>query len=135
MAHILGECVTRQHRIIRKVSPNARICIWSDMFNPYHNAKDRYFCCQGSFKGVWRLIPHDITIVDWYGPKYPQSLPFWREEGFGVIAATYYDAPMEKRAIPDISFAAKQPNVHGAIYTTWRGDYTRLGAFADLLKP
>lgn len=135
MAHILGDCVTRQHRIIRKVSPNARICIWSDMLNPYHNAKDRFFCCQGSFKGVWRLIPHDITIVDWYGAKYPKSLPFWRKEGFDVIAATYYDAPMEKRAIPDISFAAKQPNVHGVIYTTWCGDYTRLGSFAALLAP
>lgn len=134
MAHILGECVTRQHGIIRKVSPGARICIWSDMFNPAHNAKDRFFCCRGSFAGSWRLIPRDIIIVDWYGPKYGESLPFWRREGFDVVAATYYDAPFERRAVPDIRAAAAQPNVRGAVYTTWRSDYSKLADFADLLS-
>lgn len=133
MAHILGECVTRQHAIIKRVSPDARICIWSDMFNPAHNAKDRFYCCRGSFKGSWRLIPRDIVIVDWYGAKYSESLPFWQREGFDVIAATYYDAPVERRSAPDISAASRYPNVRGVVYTTWRNDYSALRKFAKLL--
>ena len=134
MAHILGECVTLQHAIIRRVSPQARICIWGDMFNPAQNAKDRYYCCRGSFKGSWKLIPRDIVIVDWYGAKYSESLPFWRREGFNVISATYYDAPFDQRAAKDIAAAAAYPNVQGAVYTTWRSDYSALEKFAALLK-
>ena len=134
MAHILGACVTRQHEIIRSVDPAARICAWGDMFNPAHNARDRIYYCRGTFAGSWKLIPHDIVIVDWYGAKYAESLPFWRREGFSVIAATYYDAPLESRAARDIAAIAAQPNALGAVYTTWRDDYRNLERFADLLK-
>ena len=134
MAHILGECVTLQHAIIRRVSPGARICIWSDMFNPAHNAKDRFYCCRGSFRDSWKFIPRDIVIVDWYGAKYSESLPFWRKNGFEVIAATYYDAPVASRAKKDIEAASAYSNVRGAVYTTWRNDYSALSAFAGLLK-
>ena len=104
------------------------------MFNPAQNAKDRYYCCRGSFKGSWKLIPRDIVIVDWYGAKYSESLPFWRREGFNVISATYYDAPFDQRAAKDIAAAAAYPNVQGAVYTTWRSDYSALEKFAALLK-
>ena len=134
MAHILGDCVTRQRRIIKQVSPDARICMWSDMFNPAQNAKERYYYCRGSFVGSWRLIPHDIVMVDWYGRKFSESLPFWRSEGFDVIVASYYDESMEKRTVPDVTIAAAQPNVLGAVYTTWRGDYANLRSFAETLR-
>ena len=133
MAHILGECVTRQHAIIKSIDPDARICIWSDMFNPAQNARDRIYYCKGSFAGSWRLIPHDIVMVDWYGAKYAESLPFWRKEGFSVIGASYYDAPMDTRSARDIAAMAAQPNTLGAVYTTWREDYRKLGEFSALL--
>lgn len=133
MAHILGDCVTRAHGIIREVSPAARVCIWSDMFNPVHNARGRVYYCKGSFENAWAYVPKDIVMVDWYGAKYGESLPFWKEHGFTVIGATYYDAPLENRAGPDLRELRSYPNVIGAIYTTWRNDYGKLAAFGDLL--
>ena len=72
-------------------------------------------------------------MVDWYGAKYGESLPFWKEHGFTVIGATYYDAPLEKRAGPDLRELRRYPNVIGAVYTTWRNDYGKLAAFGKLL--
>jgi len=34
MAQILGDCVTRQHKMIRAANPRAEIYVWSDMFDP-----------------------------------------------------------------------------------------------------
>ena len=63
-----------------------------------------------------------------------EDMVFWRENGFEVIAATYYDAPLATRAKKDIEAASAYSNVRGAVYTTWRNDYSALSAFSDLLK-
>ena len=133
MAHILGDCVTRAHGIIREISPTARVCIWSDMFNPVHNANRRVYYCKGSFENAWAYVPKDIVMVDWYGAKFGESLPFWEKQGFSVIGATYYDAPLERRLVPDLRELGKRKNVIGAVYTTWRGDYGSLSSFGKLL--
>jgi hypothetical protein len=38
MAQILGDSVTRQHDMISAVNPQAQVYVWSDMFDPNHNA-------------------------------------------------------------------------------------------------
>src|SRR5262249_48944805 len=39
---LLAENVRRCVKAVRAVSPDARVVVWSDMFDPQHNAVDRY---------------------------------------------------------------------------------------------
>jgi len=39
MAQILGDCITRQAKILRQANPEAEVLIWSDMLDPNHNAR------------------------------------------------------------------------------------------------
>ena len=50
MAQILGDCVTRQYKMIRAANPQAEIYVWSDMFDPNHNAREKYYLIDGSFR-------------------------------------------------------------------------------------
>ena len=38
MGEILGDCITRQVRLLRRVHPEAEVFCWSDMLDPHHNA-------------------------------------------------------------------------------------------------
>ncbi|MGN0832751.1 MAG: hypothetical protein ACI4RD_03775 [Kiritimatiellia bacterium] len=131
MAHILGDCVTRQHAILRRHLPGVGVYIWSDMFNPLANAHDDYYACKGTFAGSWQLIPKDIIIADWHGSLYEKSLPFWQEHGFKVLGATYYDQDaLEPRSVHDVRELRKHAHVTGVMYTTWQDRYELLEPFA-----
>src|SRR5262249_49476381 len=66
-AKLLAENVRQCIGIIRAVSPNARIAVWSDMFDPYHNARDNVALMNGSLEGSWEGLSKDILIVNWNG--------------------------------------------------------------------
>ena len=43
--------------IVKDVDPKAEIVVWSDMFDPNHNAVDRYYLANGSFARSWEGLP------------------------------------------------------------------------------
>ena len=51
MAQLLGQCITRQEKIVHKYLPDCRVMVWSDMLDPNHNAVDHYYLVKGSFVG------------------------------------------------------------------------------------
>jgi len=51
MAQILGDCITKQVSILRRVNPKAEVLIWSDMLDPNHNAHGDYYLVEGNFAG------------------------------------------------------------------------------------
>jgi hypothetical protein len=128
-AELLGHNVRQVHAMIKSAEPNAEVYAWSDMFDSLHNAVNNYYLVNGDLRGVWNLIPKDITILNWNNGKPTQSLEFFESHGFKQMPAPYYDAGntvnMRKwrLALEAIGGAT------GMMYTTWIADYSHLRPF------
>jgi hypothetical protein len=119
--------------ILREINPGGRIYVWSDMFDPHHNAHKDYYLVRGDLTGSWEGLDKDVIIVPWNFEKRTQSLKFFAERGHRQVIAGYYDAKPEK--IRDWLEAAKPfPEVMGVMYTTWRHQFGDLEKFAELVK-
>lgn len=134
MAELLGESVTRQAAAIRRYAPDAQVYVWSDMFDPNHNARPNYYLVQGDFTGSWKHIPKDLSIAVWGGEPREQSLRFFADQGFPVLVACYYDADDLSEVKNWIALAEPHSNVRGFMYTPWTKRYELLPAFGALLK-
>lgn len=66
MAHLIGDCLTRQREIVRRVAPDAVCYVWGDMLDPNHNAREDYARTYGSYDGIAGCIPKDLVIVLWW---------------------------------------------------------------------
>ncbi len=134
MAQLLGECVTKQAAAIRRYSPEAEVYVWSDMFDPNHNAHPNYYLVQGDFTGSWKHIPKDLTMAVWGGEPRAKSLSFFAEQGFPVLVACYYDADNLNEVKGWLAAAKPLPNVRGFMYTPWTRRYDLLPAFGELFR-
>lgn len=134
MAEILGDCVTRQQEILRRYHPGATCYIWSDMFDPNHNAHGNYYQVEGDFTGSWEHIPRDLVMACWYGSKCEQSLAFFENLGHRTLGAAYYDADDLTGSQRWLEALERTPHATGIMYTTWRHKYELLGPFGDLVR-
>ena len=134
MAEILGDCVTKQYEMLRKLDPEMEVYIWSDMLDPNHNARDDYYGVVGDFSGSWKYVPKDITIMCWHYKKRDKSLGFFSGKGFKTAGACYYDG---KDLINPTAWLASLKRTRGAttiMYTSWRERYELLSDFGDLVS-
>ena len=51
------------------------------MFDPHHNAVDKYYLVNGSLKGSWEGLARDVIIANWNGDKAAESLKFFADRG------------------------------------------------------
>ncbi len=127
---ILADNVKRCIGILREVNPDGRIHVWSDMFDPNHNAvaKD-YYLVNGDLSGSWAGLDKDVIILPWHYGKREESMKFFAGRGHRQVLAGYYDAKPER--IRDWLAAARGlDGVAGVMYTTWKNNYADLEAFA-----
>lgn len=118
--------------ILREVNPGGRIYVWSDMFDPNHNAHKDYYLARGNLKSSWEGLDKDVIIVPWYFDKRKESLKFFAERGHREVIAGYYDANPEK--VKEWLKAAEPfPGVIGVMYTTWQHKFGDLEAFAQAI--
>ena len=129
---LLAEHAARCAQLVKDADPKATRFFWSDMFDPSHNAVDNYYLVRGTLAGSWEGLPRDAVIVNWNSGKPEQSLRFFSERGHRQILAGYYDGPVEniKSWLAAAKKLPKNALVDGVMYTTWRGDYSNLEAFA-----
>jgi hypothetical protein len=125
---MLADNVRTCIQILREVNPDGRIYVWSDMFDPHHNARKDFFLARGDYTGSWEGLDKGVTIVPWYFEKRDESLKFFADRGHKQVIAGYYDdAP---RKVRDWIAAAKpHDGVEAVMYTTWRADYSKLEEF------
>ena len=50
---LLADNVRRCTTIIHKHDPKADVIVWSDMFDPHHNARDNYYLVSSTLAGSW----------------------------------------------------------------------------------
>jgi hypothetical protein len=109
------------------------VCVWSDMFDPYHNARAGYYLVRGDLKGSWEGLDPSVTVVNWNFDKRGESLNFFAGRGHRQVIAGYYDAPPERVKLW-LDSAARVKGVIGVMYTTWRDNYSDIEAFAKFCR-
>lgn len=129
---MLADNVRACSKILREMNPGGKIYVWSDMFDPNHNAKGNYYLVRGDYAGSWEGLDKDVIIVPWYFEKRAASLKFFADRGHCQVIAGYYDDRPEK--VRDWLTAAKpHPGVQGVMYTTWEQKYGDLEKFSELI--
>jgi hypothetical protein len=134
MAQLLGECLTKQFRMLREVNPKVDVWVWSDMLDPNHNARDKYYLVNGDYTGSWKYVPKELGIVTWYYERRALSLPFFSSLGFRTMAGAYYDADTLDNPRGWLEELRKTPNAQGIMYTTWQNKYELLADFSKLVS-
>ncbi len=126
---LLAENVRQCVAIVRRINPEADLGIWSDMFDPHHNARDDFYLVNGDLAGSWEGLPPKMIIVNWNSGHPEQSLRFFGERGHSQVLAGYYDNdPQQIKSW--IAAGGETGRVTGAMYTTWQNDFSQLEAFA-----
>jgi hypothetical protein len=126
---LLAENVRHCVSVVRGVNPQARLCFWSDMFDPHHNAVKDFYLVNGDLAGSWEGLPKDAIIVNWNSGKPRESLPFFANRGHRQVLAGYYDGRAD--SIRDWLAAGRGlSGIDGAMYTTWQHNFGELEAFA-----
>ncbi len=118
-------------KLIRDIRPDAEIWVWSDMFDPMHNAVDNYYAVNGTLKGSWEGLDKDIGIVNWYGKLQGKNCKFFADRGLKQILSGYYDHDEDGREI--VSWLDNTPDISGiigAMYTTWENRYEAMDKWA-----
>ena len=129
MADNAARCV----KILKQVSPSARVVVWSDMFDPNHNAVNDYYLVNGSLNGSWKGLEPSVILANWNAGKAKASLDFFAGRGHSQILAGYYDSD-DNFAIWDAA-AREVPRVEGFMYTTWQNRYDDLARYGRLISP
>jgi hypothetical protein len=126
LAGHVRQCV----QILREVNPGGRIYVWSDMFDPNHNARADYYLVRGDLAGSWLGLDPGVTIVPWYFEKRQASLKFFADRGHRQLIAGYYDDRPE-RIREWLESARPFPRIQGVMYTTWENRYADLEKFSQ----
>lgn len=129
-----GEMLAENLRQCTQLLKPARAAVWNDMFDPYHNAvKGPYYLVNGPWLQSWQGLDKDVLVVNWNHGKRDESLKFFADRGNSQLIAGYYDNDLSELTQWKES-ASRVPNVIGYMYTTWRGDYSMLEKFAEMVK-
>jgi hypothetical protein len=109
----------------------SRAYVWNDMFDPHHNAVvGPYYLVNGPWTGSWEGLDKDVVIMNWNHGERAKSMKFFADRGHRQIIATYYDDDDLSQTRDWLKTAGDDPSVIGYMYTTWRGDFSKVEAFA-----
>jgi hypothetical protein len=131
---LLAENVKTCAGILKAVNPRARVFVWSDMFDPNHNAVDKYYLVNGTLKGSWEGIPRDVIIANWNGGKARESLAFFAGRGHQQLIAGYYDVKDLSNFEQWNSAARGVSGIMGFMFTTWQSRYDLLEQYGNAMR-
>jgi hypothetical protein len=126
---LLADNVRRCVEMIRALDPKAEIFVWSDMFDPFHNAVNHYYLVNGDLAKSWEGLPKEAVIVNWHFDRRKENMPWFAQRGHRQILAGYYDSDPQSIRVW-LEDAKGVPGVVGVMYTTWQNRYDDLEAFA-----
>ncbi|MDB6033143.1 MAG: putative glycosyl hydrolase [Verrucomicrobiales bacterium] len=129
---LLADNVRTCTQILKEVNPGGKIYVWSDMFDPNHNAHKNYYLVRGDLTGSWEGLDKDVIILPWYFEKREASLKFFADRGHKQVIAGYYDAKPEQ-VTKWLDAAKPYPGVMGVMYTTWVNKFSDLEKFAEVI--
>jgi hypothetical protein len=131
---LLAENARRCLAILKQVNPRSRVAVWSDMFDPHHNAVDDYYLVNGTLKGSWEGLPPEVVIANWNSGKARDSLTWFSRLGHRQVIAGYYDADDLSGLESWKSAACGVEGILGFMYTTWQAKYGLLERYGEELR-
>lgn len=132
---ILAENVRRCVAILDEVAPGCEIAVWSDMFDPTHNAvAGPYYLVNGTLEGSWLGLPPRVTIANWNSGKAAESLAFFAGRGHRQVLAGYYDVDDLSGFTAWHAAARGVRGVDGFMYTTWERKYRLLEEYGRAIS-
>jgi hypothetical protein len=134
-AELLAANVRSCVEILKEINPRAGVVVWSDMFDPYHNAvRSGYYFVNGPLTDSWKGLPDGVAVANWNVAKPTDSLKWFAELGHGQIIAGHYDGDGSDVLRKWWEAAQGVRGVTGFMYTTWRGDYSQLETCGKMLR-
>jgi hypothetical protein len=131
---IAADSVRTCTELLHAAAPDARVFVWNDMFDPFHNARDHYYLVNGDLKDSWEGLAKNVFIVNWNSGGAAKSLKFFAERGHEQLIAGYYDGPLDNtRKWLRTAKDTKVDGIIGVMFTTWNNNYDQLEAFAKML--
>ena len=138
---LLAWSVGETTKTYSSVASGRPLYIWSDMFDPTHNARDNYFSVEGDLTGGWAGVPSGVTVLNWNLGQLHESLLWFSGRNskqpvrHEQIIAGYYDrGDGAAAAREELRAASGVPGVQGFMYTTWNDDYSQLPPFAQAVR-
>ena len=129
---LLAWNVRKAAQIIRALRPDASIWVWSDMFDPTHNAQDHFFAVNGTLKGSWKGLDKDVGVMNWNGEAQGKNSRFFADLGLKQMLSGYYDGDNDGAGIQGWLTSVKGvPGIEGAMYTTWEDRYDAMDVWAQ----
>jgi hypothetical protein len=140
-AGLLSWSVNESARTYANVLPGSPLYIWSDMFDPYHNARNHYYYVEGDLSGAAQGLPAYITVLNWNLDHLHESLAWFSGQSsrqpvaHSQIIAGYYDkGDGAAAARTELEQAKGVPGIVGLMYTTWDENYSQLASFAAAVR-
>ncbi len=129
---VLAQNIQTCTDIIKQEAPGRPIVVWSDMFDPNHNAHDKYYLVNNTLANSWEGLTPDIIIMKWgTGAICRPGLQFFANRGHTQMLAAYYDNDVHTDYRAWQSALADIPRIEGIMYTTWQNNYANLEKFAS----
>ncbi len=127
---LLADQFAKCYSMVKRQDPQASVFVWSDMFDPTHNAHADYYMVNGTLAESWKGVPKDVVIVNWNSGQAKASAKFFADQGYHQVLAGYYDGQPNaiRKWLDDVG---NLPGIDGVMYTTWVGNYSNLESFAQ----
>jgi hypothetical protein len=120
--------------ILRQLDPAVGVAVWSDMYDPHHNAVNNFYLVGGDLAGSWQGLDPGVTILNWNGGAMGASLSHFASIGVRQVIAGYYDSGTLDTFYQWDAAATGIPGVDGFMYTTWNGVYDWLEPYGRAMR-
>lgn len=128
-AHNIRKC----YEIAHTEGGGKPVYVWSDMYDPNHNAHADFYLVNNTIEGSWKGLDSDVIVMKWGGGKIARpGLEFFSKRGNKQMIAAYYDGNVKSNYDMWINAAEGIPNIIGTMYTTWGQNYGNMEEFADI---
>lgn len=108
------------------------VYLWSDMYDPNHNAHENFYLVNNTIAGSWEGLDRRIIIMKWGGGKLARpGLEFFAGRGHRQMIAGYYDGNVKSNHRMWMEAAEGIPGIIGAMYTQWGSGYGKMEEFAE----
>ncbi len=107
------------------------VYVWSDMYDPNHNARAGYYLVNNTIAHSWDGLDPRVVVMKWGTPELTgKGLTFFEGLGNRCMLAAYYDEDVKKNFTILMNATGGAPGALGVMYTTWENDYSNLEKFA-----
>jgi hypothetical protein len=136
---ILADNIAKCVKIVEEIDPGKPVVVWSDHFDPFHNAKQKEddgspFIMyldkgDGPWWEAWKGMPKQLGVVNWNN-GHVKSAKFFDGENHQQILSHENSAKL----IQWLDETKDCSRIAGIMYTTWNDDFAPIESYIKAAK-